>query len=455
MEGGGASLPSSSASDTEGDAVKENGDTKATSSTASSAAGEGGQNFVRLDGASGVKAGAAGGDEGEGEEAGGQEGQEGYESDESESPSFWVDAGVESFIAGFSVALAALLVALLIPPKWAGHRSPVIIVPGLGGSQIEARLEHKNFPMSFSRMLCSRDSRQSWFALWLNLEPFVTPGRFDCWADNARLEWDFLTHSPRMPEGVSVRIPGWGSTETIERVDANADKLDWLKNATLSKRVGLNEYIAYLSPIHEMVERFVQELGYTRGEVCCVPTTRPPASLSPSFTCMPPDSCHSVLSPPSSPTLACSHVSPSLSLRVLSPSRATLRPPFCFPGPSCRALRLSPRPRHKPGLGSRHEAAGGANEGREPRPTCDHYLPLPRGAIHLVSLGLLAWQCKRLAGPASGRAGKRSDSFRGKWINFIANYPRNIHSPHVVDVCTPPCIHASMLDSQELSPSAD
>ena len=33
-----------------------------------------------------------------------------------------------------------------------------------------------------------------------------------------------------MPQGVTVRVPGWGSTETIESVDANAKKLDWLNN---------------------------------------------------------------------------------------------------------------------------------------------------------------------------------------------------------------------------------
>ena len=46
----------------------------------------------------------------------------------------------------------------------------MIIVPGLGGSQMEARLVNKR---SSPGLLCKGGSAD-WFALWLNLEPFVT-----------------------------------------------------------------------------------------------------------------------------------------------------------------------------------------------------------------------------------------------------------------------------------------
>ena len=59
--------------------------------------------------------------------------------------------------------------------------------------------------------LCSTTSRD-WFALWFNLEPMITPGRFECWKNNARVEWDQATDKPRMPrgEGGEWRVEGGG-----------------------------------------------------------------------------------------------------------------------------------------------------------------------------------------------------------------------------------------------------
>ena len=45
--------------------------------------------------------------------------------------------------------------------------------------------------------------------------------------------------SQRNP-GVRVRVPGWGSTETIESVDANAKKLDWLNNYKIPEDVSVS-----------------------------------------------------------------------------------------------------------------------------------------------------------------------------------------------------------------------
>jgi lysophospholipase-3 len=135
-------------------------------------------------------------------------------------------------------------------------------VPGLGGSQLEARLVNK----AKKRSLLCRTGTRAWFALWLNLEPFVTPGRFECWTDNARLEWDFAAHAPRSPSGVEVRVARWNSTQSVERVDANAARLDWLQaQKVLSLPPDLEEVLGWLNPLKTMVHRLVDELGYTRG----------------------------------------------------------------------------------------------------------------------------------------------------------------------------------------------
>mmetsp|Transcript_64924 Transcript_64924/g.89158 ORF Transcript_64924/g.89158 Transcript_64924/m.89158 type:complete len:588 (-) Transcript_64924:188-1951(-) len=182
--------------------------------------------------------------------------------------------------------LVAILVTLLRPPKWAGHRSPIILVPGLGGSQMEGRLHQKKLPYDSKHMFCNRESK-GWFALWFNAEPMLTPGRFECWSDNVRLEWDYAPATspdepgkeneatelprhhatPRAPAGVETRVPGWGTTGTIERLDANAHHLDWLARRTgqIKSLKDVAITIGFLNPFVEMVERFVKERGYTRN----------------------------------------------------------------------------------------------------------------------------------------------------------------------------------------------
>ena len=57
---------------------------------------------------------------------------------------------------------------------------PVIMIPGDGGSRIEARLDKTRGPSS----VCYWTS--DWFELWLNLYYFL-PKTFDCLVDNMRL----------------------------------------------------------------------------------------------------------------------------------------------------------------------------------------------------------------------------------------------------------------------------
>ena len=61
-----------------------------------------------------------------------------------------------------------------------GFLHPVIMIPGDGGSRIEARLNKTRGPSS----VCYWTS--DWFELWLNLYYFL-PKTFDCLVDNMRL----------------------------------------------------------------------------------------------------------------------------------------------------------------------------------------------------------------------------------------------------------------------------
>lgn len=91
--------------------------------------------------------------------------------------------------------------------------SPVIFVPGDGGSQVEAKLNKT----TVVHYLCEKLST-GYFNIWLNLELLV-PMVIDCWIDNMKLIYDNVTRTTRNPEGVDIRIPGWGDPFVVEYLD--------------------------------------------------------------------------------------------------------------------------------------------------------------------------------------------------------------------------------------------
>uniref|UniRef100_A0A182QYF1 Phosphatidylcholine-sterol acyltransferase n=1 Tax=Anopheles farauti TaxID=69004 RepID=A0A182QYF1_9DIPT len=93
------------------------------------------------------------------------------------------------------------------------HLSPVIFVPGDGGSQMDAII---NKPNKVS-ILCQKHTT-TFFNLWLNKELLI-PLVIDCWIDNIRLEYDNVTRTSRNPPGVVTRVPGFGQSETVEWID--------------------------------------------------------------------------------------------------------------------------------------------------------------------------------------------------------------------------------------------
>ncbi|KAL4710278.1 hypothetical protein ACJJTC_003558 [Scirpophaga incertulas] len=96
--------------------------------------------------------------------------------------------------------------------------SPVILIPGDGGSQLEARLNKS----SVIHYICAKTSAD-YFNIWLNLELLV-PFVIDCWIDNTRLEYNNITRTTKNPPGVDIRVPGWGNPEPVEWLDPSHDK---------------------------------------------------------------------------------------------------------------------------------------------------------------------------------------------------------------------------------------
>ncbi|XP_065075237.1 phospholipase A2 group XV-like [Ochlerotatus camptorhynchus] len=91
--------------------------------------------------------------------------------------------------------------------------SPVIFVPGDGGSQIDAIINKKDSIHFF----CQKSS-DTYFNLWLNKELLV-PFVIDCWIDNIRLIYNRTTRKTQNSPGVEIRIPGFGTSETVEWID--------------------------------------------------------------------------------------------------------------------------------------------------------------------------------------------------------------------------------------------
>jgi len=89
---------------------------------------------------------------------------------------------------------------------------PVVLVPGDGGSQIEARLNRT----STGHWWCSKTS--DWYDLWLNINEMLTL-MVECWAENVALEYDPDTRTTHNIAGVETRIPGFGNTTTVEWID--------------------------------------------------------------------------------------------------------------------------------------------------------------------------------------------------------------------------------------------
>ena len=99
------------------------------------------------------------------------------------------------------------------PKPGPGATHPVILLPGDGGSQIEAKLDDPKDPI-----FCKKKS--GWYDIWVSIEQ-LTAG-LKCWKHNTALVYDPKTKTTSDQKGVSTRIPGTppaGTTADVEWLD--------------------------------------------------------------------------------------------------------------------------------------------------------------------------------------------------------------------------------------------
>lgn len=107
-----------------------------------------------------------------------------------------------------------LLFSLLLLTSEVFSRTPIVLVPGTGGNQLEAKLVGKP---SKPAWYCY-STTNSYFTLWLDIISLL-PYSINCWVDNMRLEWDMSTMTVKNSPGVISRVSAFGETSSFETVD--------------------------------------------------------------------------------------------------------------------------------------------------------------------------------------------------------------------------------------------
>ncbi|XP_025054223.1 group XV phospholipase A2 [Alligator sinensis] len=155
-----------------------------------------------------------------------------------------------------------------------GEFHTFLIVPGDLGNQLEAKLDKP----TVVHYLCSKKT-ESYFTLWLNLE-LLLPVIIDCWIDNIRLIYNRTNKITEPPDGVDVRVPGFGQTFALEFLDPSKRNVgtyfytlvqslvDWgyqrdedVRGAPYDWRKAPNENGDYFVALRKMIESMYEQYG--------------------------------------------------------------------------------------------------------------------------------------------------------------------------------------------------
>lgn len=156
--------------------------------------------------------------------------------------------------------IAAFAATCLLMTSSEAFNTPFILVPGDGGNQIWANMKNAK-----THWYCQSTTTKPTMA-WLDLINLVFPA-VNCLAYNLELKFDPTTGLSVDNDGVTIEIPGFGDTETVE----------WLSDVKLDQTGYYNK----------LVDGLVKNFGYKRGfDVRGAPFDfrKAPNELGPYFT---------------------------------------------------------------------------------------------------------------------------------------------------------------------------
>ena len=113
----------------------------------------------------------------------------------------------------FAVLSLAMLLCLCQAKT---HLHPLILVPGTGGNQLEARLtaEYKPPSLFCNRWYPLKKDKNGWFRLWFDLSIILSPFT-RCFADRMMLYYDPYLDDYYNAPGVETRVPNFGSIQSL------------------------------------------------------------------------------------------------------------------------------------------------------------------------------------------------------------------------------------------------
>lgn len=119
----------------------------------------------------------------------------------------------------------ALLPAVCLSAGGSNDLHPLVLIPGSGGNQLEARLTKDYKPSS---LLCAlsatRKGKDGWFRLWFDPTVLV-PALTRCFAERMTLYYHAALDDYRNAPGVLTRVPCFGSTQGLVYLDPH---LKWV-----------------------------------------------------------------------------------------------------------------------------------------------------------------------------------------------------------------------------------
>ncbi|KAL8226399.1 hypothetical protein R6Q57_016231 [Mikania cordata] len=119
---------------------------------------------------------------------------------------------------------------------------PVILIPGAGGNQLEARLtaEYKATSWWCNRFYPLKKDEDGWFRLWFDIGVLLAP-LTECFADRMTLYYEPEIDDYRNAPGVETRVSHFGSTQSLLYLDPSFKHIS-----------------SYMEPLVESI----QQLGY-------------------------------------------------------------------------------------------------------------------------------------------------------------------------------------------------